>query len=159
MAGKLRDDDSDEEKEREKFKIRGSDEVLPFGCHICRGPFKDPMKTTCEHYFCMDCASKRFREKKTRCPVCEKQTYGVLNAAPRLNAKMKIFGTFQKYFESSLVAEKEPGPDENAYKNDLDAAATAKALADESSLAPAPQKFAPSKKPKIQGDWSLVTFS
>ena len=28
-----------------------SDDGIPFACHICRGPFKSPIVTTCGHYF------------------------------------------------------------------------------------------------------------
>ena len=28
-----------------------SDDGIPIACHICRGPFKSPIVTTCGHYF------------------------------------------------------------------------------------------------------------
>ncbi|KAJ1457352.1 hypothetical protein M885DRAFT_563037 [Pelagophyceae sp. CCMP2097] len=38
MAGKM-GDDSDEEREKDKYTIRGgNDDDLPFACHLCRGP-------------------------------------------------------------------------------------------------------------------------
>lgn len=101
MLGKV-GEDSDEERERDKFKIRDGEDELPFACHLCRGPFSDPMRTTCGHYFCAECASSHFRAKSTRCPLCEKQTYGMLSAAPKLKAKAKAVGGFDKFFELGL---------------------------------------------------------
>ena len=44
--------DPDEKKEGEgEFEVAAVDE-LPFACHICRGPFRDPIRTKCGHYFC-----------------------------------------------------------------------------------------------------------
>lgn len=97
-----------------------NDDDLPFACHLCRGPFTDPMLTTCGHYFCANCAQKHFREKSTRCPICEKQTYGMLNAAPKLRARAKAAGGYEKLFESSLVVDDEAPADDYA-----DAAAAA----------------------------------
>jgi len=103
MMGKLDGPDSDEERERDKFKIGKNDDDLPFACHLSRGPFEDPMLTACGHYFNANWISRHFREKNTRCPICEKQTYGMLNAAPKLRAKAKAVGGFQKLFELALA--------------------------------------------------------
>ena len=102
MLGKLDGEDSEEERERDKFRIKDGGDELPFACHICRGPFNDPMVTQCGHYFCANCASQHFRQKNTRCPICEKQTYGMLSAAPKLRAKAKAVGGFEKFFELGL---------------------------------------------------------
>mmetsp|Transcript_7024 Transcript_7024/g.20636 ORF Transcript_7024/g.20636 Transcript_7024/m.20636 type:complete len:367 (-) Transcript_7024:25-1125(-) len=110
MMGKLDGPDSDEERERDKYRVKPGEEDLPFACHFCRGPFTEPMMTTCGHYFNADCASKHFREKGTRCPICEKQTYGILNAAPKLRAKAKKMGGFEKMFEDGLRV---PGDDDD----------------------------------------------
>ena len=102
MLGKLDGEDSEEERERDKFRIKDGGDELPFACHICRGPFNDPMVTQCGHYFCANCASDHFRSRNTRCPICEKQTYGMLSAAPKLRAKAKAVGGFEKFFELGL---------------------------------------------------------
>lgn len=103
MLGKLGGEDSDEERERNKFRIEDDgDDGIPFACHLCRGPFKDPMQTLCGHYFCASCAQAHFRDRKGQslCPVCAKQTHGVLNPAPKLRTKAKSAGGFDKLFES-----------------------------------------------------------
>ena len=107
MLGKLGEPDSDDEREANRFRVGAGAEELPFACHLCRGPFKDPMMTTCGHYYCASCASAHFREKNTRCPICEKQTYGMLNAAPKLRAKAKVAGGFDALFQKSLVVDDE----------------------------------------------------
>ncbi|KAJ8601490.1 hypothetical protein CTAYLR_006708 [Chrysophaeum taylorii] len=111
MAGKL-GYDSDEERERDKYRVRseGEDDDIPFACHICLKAFDDPMQTLCGHYFCTRCASERFRSGNSRCAVCDKQTSGVLNAAPKLKAKAKAVGGFQRLFEmgSKTMADLSP---------------------------------------------------
>ena len=89
----------DEEDEDEKFVIKGATDDLPFACHICREAFKNPMETLCGHYFCMACIQSHFRDTSTRCPICEKQTSGVLNKPTKLLAKAKAAGGFDKLFQ------------------------------------------------------------
>lgn len=113
MLGKF-GEDSDEERERDKFRVGTNDDDLPFACHLCRGAFRDPMRTTCDHYFCANCAQAHFRDKSTRCPICEKQTYGMLNAAPKLRAKAKAAGGFEELLQSSLVVDAEEEADDYA---------------------------------------------
>ena len=69
------------EKEEEK-------DNLPFACHICRLPFKDPVVTKCGHYFCEHCALKQHAKTK-KCAVCEKATNGTFNVATEIIKKMK----------------------------------------------------------------------
>lgn len=59
------------------------DESLPFACFLCREDFTNPVVTLCGHYFCEGCALRHFKTD-TRCPVCQKQTSGVLNKAHKL---------------------------------------------------------------------------
>ena len=48
MLGKLDGEDSEEERElRIKFRIKDGGDELPFACHICRGPFRDPKSRQC----------------------------------------------------------------------------------------------------------------
>lgn len=47
-------------------------EDTPFKCLICKGDYKNPVKTSCEHIFCQECFFKRFKEKKTRCVICKR---------------------------------------------------------------------------------------
>jgi RING finger protein 113A len=61
------------------------EEELPFACYICRGEFKNPVITTCNHYFCGKCIMSRNGDSSsTKCPVCGKQTFGVYNSASKL---------------------------------------------------------------------------
>ncbi|KAL7468699.1 hypothetical protein ACHAXS_008925 [Conticribra weissflogii] len=77
------------------------DDGLPFACHICRGPFQNPIVTTCGHYFCEKCMLQRIREGITGCPVCQKDTHGVLNFPQKLVGKKRRLvgrdGTWEEY--------------------------------------------------------------
>ncbi|KAF8567222.1 hypothetical protein P879_08010 [Paragonimus westermani] len=65
------------------------DEDLPWQCLICRGDYKDPVVTRCRHYFCGECALKRYK-KTARCYACTSDTKGFFKFAkdllPRLAA-------------------------------------------------------------------------
>ncbi|KAH8648513.1 hypothetical protein BX600DRAFT_475367 [Xylariales sp. PMI_506] len=59
-------------------------EKIPFACIICKGPYRSPIKTRCNHYFCEPCALQRFR-KDPSCAACGAGTGGVFNTAKTLN--------------------------------------------------------------------------
>ncbi|KAJ1457353.1 hypothetical protein M885DRAFT_563038 [Pelagophyceae sp. CCMP2097] len=109
------------------------------------------MRTQCGHYFCSKCANKRFRTN-TRCPVCDKQTSGVLNAAPKLAAKAKLVGGYEALLASALVdsSPADDGAPADAYQNE--------AVAPVPHVAALAKKFAPKPMPKTSGDWSVVNF-
>lgn len=67
------------------------EEDLPFACFICRGDFKNPVVTTCGHYFCGKCIMEygKGTANANKCPVCSKQTFGVFNIAKKLIKKIK----------------------------------------------------------------------
>lgn len=73
----------DEEEEERKML-----EKIPFKCTICEDSYKNPIVTKCGHYFCEDCALKRFR-KKPDCAICGAGTGGVFNGAKKLNELLK----------------------------------------------------------------------
>ncbi|KAI1008112.1 Pre-mRNA-splicing factor [Podosphaera aphanis] len=56
---------------------------IPFACIICRENYRNPIITKCRHYFCEDCALKRYR-KKPSCAACGAGTGGVFNVAKGL---------------------------------------------------------------------------
>lgn len=121
MLGKM-GEDSDEEREREKYRVAlGTNDDVPFACHLCRGPFKEPMQTLCQHYFCSSCAQQHFRDVGQRCPICNKQTYGVLNAAPKLKAKAAAVGGFEQLFMTGAVVDDVPETAEH-YKGEAPSA-------------------------------------
>jgi RING finger protein 113A len=64
---------------------------IPFACFLCRGPFTDPITTTCSHYFCEACIIASYKEDKT-CPICKKDLGGVFNFPEKLMKKMKKSG-------------------------------------------------------------------
>lgn len=88
-----------------------TDDGIPFACHICRGPFHNPVVTTCGHYFCESCMQSRIRGDVTNdgvggggttgCPICQKDTHGVLNHPQKLVAKKRRVvgrdGTWEDY--------------------------------------------------------------
>ena len=76
------DDDDD------KYAIDSDEEDLPFACFICRDDFKNPVVTVCGHYFCSDCAMEGTQNTGNKCPICNKQTFGVFNRAHKLLKKI-----------------------------------------------------------------------
>jgi len=82
-----------------------SDDGIPFACHICRGPFFNPIVTTCGHYFCEKCLLNQIKEAGSGCPICQKDTHGVMNRAQKLVAKKRRLvgrdGTWEEYLEKS----------------------------------------------------------
>ena len=65
------DDDSDEADD------------IPFACVICRKPYTDPIVTRCKHYFCQQCAIKRY-VKNPKCAACGTATGGLFNRADKI---------------------------------------------------------------------------
>ena len=50
----------------------------PTSCPVCRGPFVNPVKTKCEHYFCEKCVFKL-----SKCPVCKVNLMGSFKPASK----------------------------------------------------------------------------
>ncbi len=85
------------------------DDGLPYACHICRGAFTNPIVTSCQHYFCEECLLARIRGSSgqegtsSTCPICQKDTNGVLNHPRKLEAKKRRLvgrdGTWDQYYE------------------------------------------------------------
>jgi RING finger protein 113A len=87
-------------------KHNNLDDGIPYACHICRGPFRNPVVTTCGHYFCESCMQHRLREStpsSSCCPICQKDTHGVLNHPTKLVTKKRRLvgrdGTWEEYLE------------------------------------------------------------
>mmetsp|Transcript_6635 Transcript_6635/g.11565 ORF Transcript_6635/g.11565 Transcript_6635/m.11565 type:complete len:372 (-) Transcript_6635:273-1388(-) len=82
-----------------------AEDGIPFACHTCRGPFQNPIVTTCGHYFCEKCMMTRIREVGSGCPICQKDTHGVMNHPQKLVAKKRRLvgrdGTWEEYLERS----------------------------------------------------------
>ena len=79
--------------EEENFEIPDQDdETLPFACFLCRETFqmtRNPIITLCGHYFCSECIISHGKKTKTsKCPICDKQMYGVFNRATKLLKKL-----------------------------------------------------------------------
>ncbi len=74
--------------------IPSEEDGLPFACHVCRGPFEEPVVTQCSHYFCQSCILKRVRdENDPTCPICNQDTNGVFNYPAKLvNKKKRLVG-------------------------------------------------------------------
>lgn len=74
------------EEDENKFLIKheGEDEEIdgiPLSCNICKNPYKDPIVTSCKHYFCIDCAEKECTDK---CFTCEQVTSGIFKNAKKI---------------------------------------------------------------------------
>ncbi|PFH56571.1 hypothetical protein XA68_16317 [Ophiocordyceps unilateralis] len=67
----------DEDEDDEETLLKD----IPFKCHICKGPYREPIVTRCGHYFCESCAIKRSR---TTCAACGSGTSGLFKSATGL---------------------------------------------------------------------------
>ena len=93
-----------------------SEDGIPYACHICREHFKDPVVTTCGHYFCESCIMNHVRTVSEACPICNKDTGSVFNLPAKLIAKKrKVLGSaaaqdddsWEKYFHTFREGKKE----------------------------------------------------
>ena len=77
--------EGDTERGKERKTDRKADETkggLPHACYICRSTFTAPVQTQCKHYFCQRCILSSL-SKSQACPVCGKDTQGLLTDATR----------------------------------------------------------------------------
>jgi RING finger protein 113A len=109
MCGEVGGDDGLQSKggdNEQNYGAVNTEDGIPFACHLCRGPFQNPIVTTCNHYFCEKCMMRRIKDEGTTgCPICQKDTHGVLNHASKLVAKKRRLvgrdGTWEEYLERS----------------------------------------------------------
>jgi len=78
------------------------DDGLPFACHLCRDAFKEPVITSCNHYFCQSCILQRLQQDNNpSCPICNQDTNGVFNYPTKLVTKRKKLvgrkGTWEEF--------------------------------------------------------------
>jgi RING finger protein 113A len=83
-----------------------TDDGLPFACFLCRKAFEDPIVTPCGHYFCQGCLHSYNQEgNDSTCPICKKDTHGVMNQPTKLlGKKRKLVGrnaTWQEYMDQA----------------------------------------------------------
>lgn len=90
------------------------DDGLPFACFLSRKAFEDPIVTICSHYFSQGSLQEHFQRqsegegggasKDQSCPICNRNTHGVMNQPTKLIAKKrKLLGrkaTWQEYMDS-----------------------------------------------------------
>lgn len=87
-------------------------EKIPFACVICAGPYRNPIKTRCDHYFCEPCALQRYR-KDPSCAACGAGTNGVFNNAKLLNKLLeKKKARAERKRQEAIEAGEDPGEDE-----------------------------------------------
>lgn len=87
-------DDEDKEYEIEDSSSDEENE-LPNVCQICGKDFVNPVMTNCNHYFCRNCALKRYSKNKS-CAVCGKSTDGSFNIAKDIIELRKILKREEK---------------------------------------------------------------
>lgn len=75
-------------KSKEAHELEKKLKDIPFKCVLCKKPYKDPVKTTCNHYFCESCFLKR-TAKTPNCYICNKNTNGVAKPAKDLDFLLK----------------------------------------------------------------------
>lgn len=74
------------EQERKRLEVENAAEMIvtkeevkkPTDCHVCKKPFKRPVKTLCSHYFCEMCVLRQ-----TKCPVCKAALLGSFKPASK----------------------------------------------------------------------------
>ena len=98
-----------ENPQKQVEDIEDSDEDVPFACLICRKHFTNPVVTRCGHYFCSDCAIKRFA-KTPKCIACGAPTGGIFNRADKILAKLNKKKS-KKTGEDGADMEEDEGPD------------------------------------------------
>jgi len=92
----------DGEGEEEVNYAIESEEELPFACFLCRESFTNPIVTSCGHYFCSACIIEASKTN-TKCPVCDKQTFGVFNKAKKLLKKAEEVGAAESFVKTSHI--------------------------------------------------------
>ncbi|KAH8852567.1 E3 ubiquitin-protein ligase [Schistosoma japonicum] len=75
-------------------------EDISLVCMICRKDYKDPVVTICKHYFCSDCALKRYK-KTARCYACTTDTKGFFKFAKNLLSRIAILREKKKKHSDS----------------------------------------------------------
>jgi RING finger protein 113A len=89
-----------------------ADDDLPFACFLCRKAFDDPIVTTCGHYFCQSCLHQHNQQSDNTCPICKKDTHGVMNQPTKLiKQKRKILGrkaTWEEFMEHAKKKRDKP---------------------------------------------------
>ena len=78
---------------------------FPFACYICKKRYDDPVVTSCGHYFCMNCALKRYR-KTGQCAVCGKvqSFYFIVSILSPSQPTHGIFNTAQDLLDERVQA-------------------------------------------------------
>ncbi|QLL32212.1 hypothetical protein HG536_0C03810 [Torulaspora globosa] len=61
---------------------------VPPKCAICEKEYKSPVLTSCGHYFCSGCFTKRVRQD-SKCLICGRDTHGVAKMANNLRKLLK----------------------------------------------------------------------
>nr|CAX73813.1 RING finger protein 113A [Schistosoma japonicum] len=81
-------------------------EDISLVCMICRKDYKDPVVTICKHYFCSDCALKRYK-KTARCYACTTDTKGFFKFAKNLLSRIAILREKKKKHSDSCESDQE----------------------------------------------------
>lgn len=94
------------------------DDGIPYACFLCRKSFTNPIITSCGHYFDEGCLLARLRGSSTTvessaavattaCPICNKDTHGVMNYPTKLFAKKRRLvgrdGSWTEYMEKQRI--------------------------------------------------------
>ncbi|KAI1077790.1 hypothetical protein F5B20DRAFT_550393 [Whalleya microplaca] len=86
-------------------------EKIPFACVICKGAYREPCVTRCQHYFCLPCALQRYRRDPS-CAACGAGTGGVFNAAKALTKLLEKKRRRQERKRQEAIEAGEEVPDE-----------------------------------------------
>jgi len=98
------DDDDDDAANVDTNRRNIKSDGIPFACLICKGAFKEPVVTACDHYFCEKCIRNRFKTDPD-CPACGKKTNGTFNYPKKLYDKMRKMGIgdLKEFFEKKVT--------------------------------------------------------
>lgn len=82
----MADDEENYEIHSEGSQGEVDEDGLPSVCRICEQVFRSPIVTPCGHFFCEKCALSHYSTTSS-CFACGKETNGIFNEAPKLQAK------------------------------------------------------------------------
>lgn len=107
-TGISKQDVKGDDNDNKEYGTNMTGDLLPFACFLCREAFKEPVVTTCGHYFCHTCILSKvtgIEVSSSECPVCGNETHKVFNYPSKLDLKKRRLvgsrGTWEEFQEET----------------------------------------------------------
>jgi len=113
-----------EDQQRAQLEAAQKDPAEDIDCFICKGDFREPVKTNCCHFFCEECILNFFRKNKN-CPVCQQKLTGRFGGATKeelaarntpVVRKGTNFGRMSDYLQRKQTDLRSRVPDPSEYE-------------------------------------------